>query len=39
MNVLEREAPTIVLKTDNSEAGEHPSAAEVWPGNEPDFSA
>ena len=39
MNALKREAPVVVLETDNSEAGEHLSIAEVGPGNEPDFSA
>ena len=38
-NVPEREAPAVVLETDNSEAGEHLSAAEVEPGNEPIFFA
>ena len=38
-NVPEREAPTTVLETDNSEAGENLSAAKVGLGNEPNFSA
>ena len=33
-NVPKREAPTAVLKTDNSKAGEHLSAAEVGSGKE-----
>ena len=36
-NVPEREAPAVVLETDNSEASEHLSTAEVRPGNEPIF--
>ena len=39
MNAPKREAPASILETDNSEAGEHLSTAEVWPGNEADFSA
>ena len=38
-NAPKREAPTSVLETDNSEAGEHLSAAEVGSGNEPICSA
>ena len=38
-NAPEREAPAAVLKTDNSDAGEHLSTAEVGLGNELDFSA
>ena len=38
MITLEKEAPTMVLGTDISEAGEHLSTAEVGLGNEPDFS-
>ena len=38
-NEPEREAPVAVLETDNSEAGEHLSTAEVGPGNEPVFFA
>ena len=38
-NEPKREAPATVLETDNSEAGEHLSTAEVGPGNEPVFSA
>ena len=38
-NAPEREAPIAVLEKDNSEAGEHLFAAEVGPGDEPDFSA
>ena len=38
-NAPEREAPDVVLETDTSEAGEHFSAAEVGPGNEPDSFA
>ena len=37
MNVPEREALAAVLEIDNSEAGEHLSAAEVELGNEPDI--
>ena len=38
-NAPEREAPAVVLETDNSEAGEHLSAVEVGSGNEPVSSA
>ena len=37
-NVLDREAPTIVLETDNSKAGEHLSIAKVGSVKEPSFS-
>ena len=39
MNALEREDPTAVLETDNSEVGKHLSIAKVGPSNEPVFSA
>ena len=38
-NAPEREAPAAVLEMDNSEAGEHLSAAEVGLGNEPNSFA
>ena len=38
-NAPEREAPAAVLETDNSKAGEHFSATEVGPGNEPNSFA
>ena len=38
-NAPEREAPALVLETDNNEAGKHLSVVEVGPGNKPDFSA
>ena len=38
-NELKREALVAVLETNNSEAGEHLSVAEVGPGNENDSSA
>ena len=37
-NAPERKAPTAILETNNREAGEHLSAAEVRLGNEPVFS-
>ena len=37
-NASEREAPTTVLETDNSKAGEHLSIVEVGSGKEPAFS-
>ena len=38
-NALEREAPTTVLETDNSEAGENLFVAKVGLGNKPNFSS
>ena len=37
--MTERKALTVVLETDNSNVGEHLSAAEVGSSNEPAFSA
>ena len=37
-NVPDREAPTVVLETDNRKVGEHLSTTEVGSGKEPAFS-
>ena len=38
-NASEREAPAVVLETDNNEVGEHLFVAKVGAGNKPIFSA
>ena len=37
-NVPDREAPAVVLETDNRKVGEHLSTTEVGSGKEPAFS-